>query len=187
MRPSRIAIASACGIAALLGMQHAFVTDSVMSHAKEPPVAKAGSAEQKADQKVEQKTDRNVVGIPVDGSERQKSMLPYMHAKVGHSQRVFEGLVTKDFEKIALGAEALMLTSLSTPKVEPDKKRNDEVFDHLKLEFLRLSGQLQQMAADKNLEGAAYVTEKLNATCIACHQYLRDELPRIPAAVQRAN
>ena len=110
-----------------------------------------------------------------------------MHAKVGHSQRVFEGLVTKDFEKIGRGAEALLLTSLSTPKVEPDRKRNDEVFEHLKLEFIRLSGQLQQMALDKNLEGAAYVTEKLNATCIACHQYLRDELPRIPTAVQQAN
>ena len=83
-----------------------------------------------------------------------------MDAKAGHSQQVFEGLVKKDFEKIGLGAEALLLTSLSTPKVEPDQKRNDEVFDHLKLEFIRLSGQLQQMAADKNLEGTACVSEK---------------------------
>ncbi|NQV27365.1 MAG: hypothetical protein HQ518_23705 [Rhodopirellula sp.] len=186
MRQSRIAIASACGVVALLSMQHVLVTDSAISHAKEPSSGQVDAAEQKPRQKVEQKTDRNVVGIPVDGVEPQKSILPYMHAKVGHSQRVFEGLVTKDFEKIALGAEALMLTSLSTPRVKPDQKRNDEVFDHLKLEFLRLAGQLQQMAADKNLEGAAYVTEKLNATCIACHQYLRDELPRIPTVIQRA-
>ena len=164
-------------------MHHVFLLDSSLSHAKEPPAAQADSAEPKT----KQKSDSNVVEIPIDGSERQKSMLPFMHAKVGHSQRVFEGLVTKDFEKIALGAEALMLTSLSTPKIRPDRKRNDEVFDHLKLEFIRLSGQLQQMAVDENLEGSAYVTEKMNATCIACHQYLRDELPRIPTAVEHAN
>ena len=181
MRPSRLAIASACGVAALLCLHHVVLMDVPLSHAKEPPRVQAGAAGS------EEKPDSNVVEIPVDGSALQKSMLPYMHAKVGHSQRVFEGLVTRDFDKIALGAEALMLTSLSTPKVRPDKKRNDEVFDHLKLEFVRLSGQLQQMAADKNLEGAAYVTEKLNATCIACHQYLRDELPRIPSAVEHAN
>tara|TARA_R110002072_G_scaffold13481_2_gene56822 strand:- start:14176 stop:14670 length:495 start_codon:yes stop_codon:yes gene_type:complete len=164
-------------------MHQVILTDVSLSHAKEPPNVQAESAEAKG----KQKPDSNVVEIPIDGASLQKSMLPYMHAKVGHSQRVFEGLVTKDFEKIALGAEALMLTSLSTPKVTPDKKRNDEVFDHLKLEFVRLAGRLQQMAADKNLEGAAYVTEKLNATCIACHQYLRDELPRIPSAVEHAN
>lgn len=183
MRQSRLAIASACGVAALLSMHHVLSMDSSLSHAKEPPASQADTADSKA----KQKSDSKVVEIPVDGAAQQKSMLPYMHAKVGHSQRVFEGLVTKDFEKIALGAEALMLTSLSTPKVRPDKKRNDEVYDHLKLEFVRLSGQLQQMAADKNLEGSAYVTEKLNATCIACHQYLRDELPRIPTAVEHAN
>jgi len=179
MRNSRIAIASVCGMATLLCLQHVLTSEHSQSFAKEPPAARTDSKETKP--------DRNIVAIPVDGAERQKSMLPYMHAKVGHSQRVFEGLVTKDFEKIGLGAEALLLTSLSTPKVEPDRKRNDEVFEHLKLEFIRLSGQLQQMALDKNLEGAAYVTEKLNATCIACHQYLRDELPRIPTAVQQAN
>lgn len=183
MRQSRLAIASACGVATLLSMYHVLLLDSSLSHANEPPAAQADTTKSKA----KQKSDSKVVEIPVDGSERQKSMLPYMHAKVGHSQRVFEGLVTKDFEKIALGAEALMLTSLSTPKLRPDRKRNDEVFDHLKLEFVRLSGQLQQMAADENLEGSAYVTEKLNATCIACHQYLRDELPRIPTAVEHAN
>lgn len=185
MKLSRLAIASACGVTALLGIQHVLMTDSAISHAQEPLVVQAEATKQA--EATEQKTDPNVVEIPIDGSDRQKNIRPFMHAKLGHSQKVFEGLVTKDFDKIELGAEALMLTSLSTPKLEPDRKRNDEVFDHLKLEFVRLSGQLQQMARDKNLEGAAYVTEKLNATCIACHQYLRDELPRISAAVQRAN
>lgn len=95
-----------------------------------------------------------------------------------HSQKVFEGLVTKDFEKISNAAESLMITSLRTPGIDPGETRNDEVFDHLKLEFLRLSGRLKELADEENLEGAAFASEKLNATCISCHQYLRDELPR---------
>jgi len=179
MKSSRIVLVSACGVVALLIIRQIPDTHIATTLANEPPPAQVGDANQTRDNKV--------VEIPIDAASQQKSMLPYMHAKLEHSQQVFAGLVTKDFKKIERGAEALMLTSLGTPKVKPDRKRNDEVFEHLKLEFLRLSGQLKQMASDKNLEGAAYVSEKLNATCIACHQYLRDELPRIPPAVQHAN
>lgn len=179
MRLSRIALTSACCIIVLLGLRQILDSELKTTLAFEPPVEQS--------RKADSKQDDRVVSIPIDGAAQQKNMLPYMHAKLRHSQQVFAGLVTKDFEKVELGAEALMLTSLSTPKLKPDRKRNDEVFDHLKLEFVRLSGQLKQMASDKNLEGAAFVSEKLNATCIACHQYLRDELPRIPGAVQHAN
>ncbi len=179
MRPSRIAVSSTCCIVVLLGLSQVLDSDIAKTLAYEPPAEQSEGGAKKRDDRV--------VGIPIDGAKQRESMTPYMHAKLRHSQQVFAGLVTKDFEKIELGAEALMLTSLSTPDLKPDRKRNDEVFDHLKLEFVRLSGQLKQMAADKNLEGAAYISEKLNSTCIACHQYLRDELPRIPKAVQHAN
>ena len=76
MRNSRIAIAFVCGMATLLCLQHVLTSEHSQSFAKEPPVAKNDSKETK--------TDRNIVAIPVDGAERQKSMLPYMHAKVGH-------------------------------------------------------------------------------------------------------
>lgn len=122
-----------------------------------------------------------VIAIPIDSStEKPKSVVPFMHAKLAHSHRILEGLVTKDFEKISNAAESLMITSLRTPGIEPGETRNDEVFEHLKLEFLRLSGRLKEVADDRHLEGAAFVSEKLNATCISCHQYLRDELPRKP-------
>lgn len=84
----------------------------------------------------------------------------------------------RDFDRIEVAAKSLMQISLETPGVEPDGRRSDEVFEHLKLEFVRLAARLKQTAADENLEGSAYITEKLNATCISCHQYLRDELPR---------
>lgn len=179
MRRSRFAVTAVCCIVVLLGLRQIFLNSSGTTYADEPPGKLA--------KEVDSKQDGRVVGIPIERTRQKKNMQPYMHAKLRHSQQVFAGLVTKDFEKVELAAEALMLTSLSTPKLEPDRERNDEVFDHLKLEFIRLSGQLKQMAVDENLEGAAFVSEKLNATCIACHQYLRDELPRIPDAVQHAN
>jgi hypothetical protein len=107
-----------------------------------------------------------------------------MHAKVVHAHRVFEGLVTADFQKIQKGAEALKLTSLSTPAVEPGESRDDEVYEHFKIEFLRLTSRLEEMAEDENLDGAAYVHDQLNATCIACHQYLRNQ-PQVPEKVSR--
>ena len=140
------------------------------SQAEEPPVAQRDVKERRP--------GRQVISIPVDGSRQRKDMLPLMQAKLGHSQKVFEGLVTRDFDRITAAAEALMQTSLETPGVEPDGRRSDEVFEHLKLEFVRLAARLKQTAADENLEGAACITEKLNATCISCHQHLRDELPR---------
>lgn len=179
MRTLRIFMISVSCIAVLLAFRQILAPGPVRTLADEPPAGKASDSRGKRD-------DRVTV-IPVSGADSRKDMQPYMHAKLRHSQLVFEGLVTKEFKKVELGAEALMLTSLSTPKLEPDRERNDEVFDHLRLEFVRLAGQLKQLAADQNLEGAAYVSEKLNATCIACHQYLRDELPKVPDAVRHAN
>ena len=112
--------------------------------------------------------------IPVEAPAVKKSLRPFMHSKLIHSGKVFEGLVTRDFAKIHSGAEALKLTTLSAPEFDPGETRNDEVFEHFKLEFVRLAGRLEQMADEKNLEGAAYTTQQLNATCIACHGYLRD-------------
>lgn len=117
-----------------------------------------------------------VTRIPIEKESKNKERMQlYMHAKISYSEQVFEGLVTRDFRKIQSGAESLQVTSLSTPKVDSNETRDDEVFEHFKMEFVRLASRLGQMAEEENLEGAAYVNEQLNATCIACHQYLRDE------------
>lgn len=122
--------------------------------------------------------DEKVKPIPVEpNKEAKKDLRPYMFAKLTNSQKVFEGLVTRDFAKIKQGAEALKLTSLGEPSAVAGNNHDDEVFNHFKTEFLRLAFKLEQHADAKNLDGAAYVAQSLNATCIACHQYLRDELP----------
>jgi len=123
--------------------------------------------------------DDDVRKIPTEKEKSDSSEVrPFMHAKVVHAHRVFEGLVTADFNKIRKGAEALKLTSLSAPGVEPGETRDDEVYEHFKIEFLRLTSRLEELAEEENLDGAAYVHDQMNATCIACHQYLRKQPPQ---------
>ena len=109
-----------------------------------------------------------------------------MHSKLVHSADVFEGLVRRDFEQVRTAAEALKVTTLGSPEVAPGKNRDDEVFEHFRLEFVRQAARLEQLAEAENLEGAAYIAQQLNATCISCHQYLRDwEKPGSPREARK--
>jgi hypothetical protein len=100
-----------------------------------------------------------------------------MQAKLAHSQKVLEGLVTHDFKAIEKAAAALSMISLTPP---PDLKKagdesDEQVYEHFRMEFARLAGQLEGQARRKQLAGTAYVQQNLTATCIACHDYIRDE------------
>lgn len=98
----------------------------------------------------------------------------FMHAKVLHSQRVLHGLVTQDFAQIERGAEALRASSLLSPGPHSADALDDELYEHFRLEFLRLSTKLGEMARDENLEGAAFTYNNLTANCMACHQFLKE-------------
>jgi hypothetical protein len=97
-----------------------------------------------------------------------------MHAKVVQSQRVLHGLVTQDFAQIEEGAEGLRATSLLSPGPHSPDALDDELYEHFRLEFLRLSTKLGEMARDENLEGAAFTYNNLTANCMACHQFLKE-------------
>jgi hypothetical protein len=95
-----------------------------------------------------------------------------MSAKLTHSKDLLEGLVTRDFDKIEKAATAMKQVSLNGPtRVEGDQVE-DELFGHFRLEFLRISTQLEEMAKKENLEGAAFAYQNLTAHCLACHSYL---------------
>ena len=97
-----------------------------------------------------------------------------MAAKLTHSKDLLEGLVTRDFDKIAEAATAMKQVSINGPKSIEGDRTDDELFEHFRWEFLRISTQLETMAADKNLEGAAFAYQNLTANCLACHSYLAD-------------
>ncbi|MCR9201228.1 MAG: hypothetical protein NXI04_21515 [Planctomycetaceae bacterium] len=99
-----------------------------------------------------------------------------MHSKLLQSQRVMEGLVRRDFEAIEEAASILKRISLSPPpKLSSAGDKSDEqVYEHFRLEFARLAGQLERQARRREPEATAWVQQNLTATCIACHDYIRD-------------
>lgn len=109
---------------------------------------------------------------PVGGADTRMMM----HAKLIHSQKVLEGLVTHDFRVVEQAAAALSKISLSPPPdlTKAGDKSDTEVYEHFRMEFARLTGQLEGHARRKELEATAYVQQNLTATCIACHDYIRD-------------
>ncbi|MEP3478244.1 MAG: hypothetical protein ABJZ55_03265 [Fuerstiella sp.] len=128
----------------------------------------------------------------VDGGA-QISQLPYrqkgsivvaeetqlvMAAKLAHSQKILEGLVTQDFAAVEKAAAALSKISLHpAPEFSKAGDRSDkQVYEHFRMEFARHVVQLQRHARRKELEATAYVQQNLTATCIACHDYIRDDL-----------
>lgn len=98
----------------------------------------------------------------------------FMHDKLVYSQSVLHGLVIQDFTQVERGAERLRATSLVSPGPYSRDALDDELYEHFRLEFLRLSTDLGKMARDENLAGAAFTYNNLTANCMACHQYLQD-------------
>lgn len=96
-----------------------------------------------------------------------------MQTKLTASQRVLEGLLNRDFDQMTASAQLLKrLAELAPPRRHP--RIDQDVYAHFRTEFVRLAGQLEAMGDEENLPGAAYVHQELTATCIACHDHLRD-------------
>lgn len=125
----------------------------------------------------EDKSQERVTPIPssVDQESGSKQAVgPLMQAKLSHAHRVLEGLVTNDFDRVESAAHALKHMSLDPPEGWKKRDSDGEVYDHFRMEFMRQSAQLEKMAKEKNLAGAAWYQQNLTSTCIACHTYIRD-------------
>ncbi|MBL8817527.1 MAG: hypothetical protein JNL58_15990 [Planctomyces sp.] len=118
-----------------------------------------------------------VTPIPVESSQERiikQPVGPLMLAKLSNAQRVLEGLVTHDYKRIADAAGAMKLMSLDPPSGWEKGDTDDEVYEHFRMEFMRQAARLEKMAQEENMAGAAYYQQNLTATCIACHDYIRD-------------
>ena len=107
-------------------------------------------------------------------SKEETQML--MQAKLADAQKVLAGLITQDFAEIETAAASLGRISLNPPpRLEKAGDDSDEqIYEHFRLEFARLAGDLERHARNKELEATAYVQQNMTATCIACHDYIRD-------------
>lgn len=107
----------------------------------------------------------------------QSPMKPFMHGKLDDFQAIMTSLVQRDFKKLEASSRSLRSRYVNRPQVNSKQEFDDEVYEHFGLEFMRLSARLTDMAKEENLEGAAFHYQNLTATCIACHDHLRDKHP----------
>jgi len=109
-----------------------------------------------------------------EAPERKKDdqQAALMRAKLASSQKIVEGLVSKDFDDITHGAEEL----LKICKATEWKNHSDEVYSHHRKELMRQTEKIMNAAARENLDGAAYSYIHALTTCISCHDYCRDIL-----------
>lgn len=124
-------------------------------------------------------SDAQVKTIPTESDPPQNAAVASaatMRAKLSYSQKVLEGLVTQDFAAIEQAAQGLSKISLTPPPRlgKAGDQSDAEVYEHFRMEFARLSGQLEGHARRNELEASAWVMQNLTASCISCHDYIRD-------------
>jgi hypothetical protein len=113
-----------------------------------------------------------LVAVPLLGGHgaEPKEVSDLMKKKLGHAQKVLEGVAVKDFDKITKHAEELILISneaewkvLKTPRYE--------IYSN---DFRRNAEALIKNAKDKSLDAAALSYVDLTLTCVKCHKHVRE-------------
>jgi Tfp pilus assembly protein PilN len=93
-----------------------------------------------------------------------------MRAKLDRSKQVLEGLVRQDFAAIARAARELKRISEATNWPLQD----DHVFEAHRSDFSKQCDELDKLARDLNHEGVQFTFLSMTATCIRCHDHVRD-------------
>ena len=115
---------------------------------------------------------------------QQDNVQTMMQLKLGHAQKVLQGVVTEDYDLIRSNAQSLSLVSqaaawqvLQTPE-----------YQRYSADFRRTADDLARQAKDKDLDGAALSYVRLTITCVECHKRVRgvrvtqgDIAPEIPS------
>ena len=95
-----------------------------------------------------------------------------MQAKLASSQKITEGLVTKDFQLIKKGAEEWRRIATATDWYS----HKDTLFLRHRAELVNQASKLVRAAEDGNLDAATYTYFGAVRTCIECHEHCRDVL-----------
>jgi hypothetical protein len=110
------------------------------------------------------------VGILNGHGADDKKLEQLMRKKLTHSQKVLEGIVLNDYDKIADNAQELILVSkaaewrvLKTPQYEMHSN-----------EFRRSAENVVQAAKNKNLDGATLAYMEMTMVCVRCHKHVRE-------------
>ena len=102
----------------------------------------------------------------------------YMQAKLSNAERVLNGLVTRNFDDIKIGAA--QMKRISEAAHWPTTV--DEVYQHFSFEFRRQCDKLVQQANVEDLRAAHFTYLQMTTICIDCHDYVR---PRFKVRKER--
>jgi hypothetical protein len=116
--------------------------------------------------------DKEAKSVQRDDDGKGKRLAKFMRAKLGSTDKILEGLVTEDFEKIAEGAKELETLS----SAEQWRVSNDAMYAHFSADFRLVAKNLQKDAADKELDAASMKYIRLTLSCIECHKFVRATL-----------
>jgi hypothetical protein len=109
--------------------------------------------------------------VAQESAPKADAVADFMRAKLGHSQRVLEGLSLEDYDLIARGAQELALASQASSW----QVLQTEEYVRQSGEFRRSCDSLRNAAKAKNLDGAALAWMEVTMKCIQCHKYVRDQ------------
>jgi hypothetical protein len=101
---------------------------------------------------------------------QDKALKVFMQAKLAHSQRVLEGLVEEDYQKIDKNAQELSLLSLAATW----QVLTTSEYVELSRKFRTATDKLAEAAKGKNLNEATKAFHVVTTRCVECHKYLRD-------------
>ena len=111
-----------------------------------------------------------LAGPAADAPPEPDKVAVFMRAKLGHADRVLEGLAVADFDLIERAAQELSLASLDSNW----QVLQTEDYVRQSAEFRRACDTLKEAAGKKNLDGAALAWVDVTLKCVQCHKYVRD-------------
>ena len=95
----------------------------------------------------------------------------FMRQKLELSQRVLEGVVTGNFELVAVNARRLGAMSLEANW----RAFGNAGYTRHSDEFRRLTEALARTAAERNLDGVTLAYMRVTMSCVECHKFVRGE------------
>jgi hypothetical protein len=104
------------------------------------------------------------------GQEDQTQPSFWMQKKLEYSERILAGLVSRDFDRMAKTAHSMGALSHIEKWVHGNTK---EYRAQLQV-FQNANDQLERMAENENLDGAALAYVQLTLSCVNCHKVVRD-------------
>ncbi len=117
-----------------------------------------------------------LLGVQEQEQEQEKSVTQqkFMQRKLDFSKEVVAGLATEDFERIAKGAQDLMLLSNESNW----NSVNSRAYLKASSDFRETVQRLRSASRENNLDAATLAYFEVTINCVRCHKQLRKGIKR---------